>query len=85
MGLDAPFESHPMATFMRNLGLSFADVGFTKLNVFFGPMVGVAHMTVVTWCKSEMSLAAVNQMPGASASLDVCDRWIVASPCPPCL
>ena len=75
-----------MATFLRNLGLSFADVGFTKLNVFFGPMVGVAHMTVVTWCKSEMSLAAVNQMPGASGqSLNFCDCWVVASPCPPCL
>jgi hypothetical protein len=72
-----------MASFLRNLGLSFADVGFVKLNVFFGPMLGIAHMTVTTWCKSEMSLAAVNQMPGTSASLDVCDRWVVALPCPP--
>ena len=52
-----------MASFLRNLGLSFADVGFVKLNVFFGPMVLLAHGIVTTWCKSEMSLAAVNQMP----------------------
>ena len=52
-----------MATFLRSIGLSFADVGFVKLNVFFGPMLGVAHMTVAMWCKSEMSLSAVSQMP----------------------
>ena len=52
-----------MATFLRNLGLSFADVSFVKLNVFFGPMVLLSHAIVTTWCKSDMSLAAVNQMP----------------------
>ena len=52
-----------LATFLRNLGLSFADVGFMKLNAFFGPMMLLSHATVTMWCKSEMSLAAVNQMP----------------------
>ena len=65
-----PSPTLSMASFLRNIGLSFADVGFVKLNIFFGPMLGIAHMTVTNWCKSEMSLATVNQMPGASASLD---------------
>jgi len=38
-------------------------VGFVKLNIFFPPMVGVAHYAVTAWCSSDVSMAAVKQMP----------------------
>lgn len=52
-----------LATYLRSIGLSFADVGFVKLNAFFPVMLGVAHFAVTAWCSSDASIAAVETMP----------------------
>ena len=42
---------------------SFKDTGFVKLNIFFPPMLAAAHFTVTSWCKSPISVKAMEQLP----------------------
>jgi len=52
-----------MASIFRAFGLTFKDVGFVKLNIFFPAMLGVSHLTVTAFCSSGLSAAAVAALP----------------------
>ena len=52
-----------MASMMRSMGLSFKDTGFVKLNIWFPPLLAAAHFTVTSWCKSPISVTAMEQLP----------------------
>ena len=52
-----------MAETLRSMGLSFKDTGFVKLNTWFPPMLAAAHFTVTSWCKSPISVSAIELLP----------------------
>ena len=58
-----PPKTNALASAFRSAGLSFADVGFLKLNFWFPVLLVVAHLSVVSWCKSSVATSAVAMMP----------------------
>ena len=52
-----------MASIFNALGLTFRDVGFVKFNAWFPPLLGMAHYGLTFWCKSSLSVSAVEMLP----------------------
>ena len=52
-----------MAALFEAVGLTFQGVGFVKLNLFLGPMTGMAHYSVIAFVASPMAMQCVESMP----------------------
>ena len=61
--IEADRVARKMAETLRSMGLSFKDTGFVKLNTWFPPMLAAAHFTVTSWCKSPISVSAIELLP----------------------
>ena len=56
-------SSNAVASALRSAGLSFVEVSFLKLNAWFPVLGVVAHLSLVSWCRSSVATSAVAMMP----------------------